>query len=809
MRKPASLLAVTLGSAALVLQSVSGAYAATLPELNLLPGRVQAIQFGAEVKAVQAPSSDIVRMQIKGNRLILRGLKPGSTDLELVLTGSNMPLTMSIQVAEGRDEESDSVESSSLTSSDLGPDRDSLQLRQDAAQAAQVVVEDRAQPAELTKLQQEVVDERVDEHSSKRADAHSNPAQDSLQTLPEAVALGSSVVEERAIDARPVEQDKAQTVVEEHSDTQSSPAQDSSRTLPEAVAVVPVVVPDKASKRLPVEQNKAPTVVRSVETQPGQVQKELQTQQEAVSVEREGGSGTEVEKAPVKKSKDRVFTVLSAEPRAAESAAEVEFQPEPLPVKPTPVQKSVEAPSLSGASAPSQVVDMLPGLQLKREETRHNTEFPDITFDSIGYNPDAEPADSTDYDLILKDMLSVSPSELSLFDAVNRALTLNPEVQAEELEVERALGEIKVAEWGYWPSLELSVGPENIGESEIGYDVLLTQMLFDWGRVSSEVAAATAKQRQQVQSLLLVRNDAALELVEIAYDLQSARQQMKVLDFFTDKLEALHALTRQRTAGRYSDKAELSRIRQALGYMQEQRSNLQSEIHEAENQYSILMNMPPKIFPRLDEPVDLLDRLVDERTLDQVISRSPTFLDASHELMLAQAQVDQAEAQYKPRVMLEASAQKYEDSDGDITEDSSIALRLRMDAMQGLSAFQRAEMERQNLEAAQWRLDSAKRKLKRQFRSLQASKIAQEQRQQALAQQLSQVGTIRETYREQFVAGLRNIDDLISVEREGYELAIQQIQSTNERQRLIYRAAADLGLLLPLLSGELEGSLAP
>lgn len=421
---------------------------------------------------------------------------------------------------------------------------------------------------------------------------------------------------------------------------------------------------------------------------------------------------------------------------------------------------------------------------------------------------DAVPGNSG-FERIVRQASAASPSALPLFSAVNRALSLDPEVQAGASDVERALGEIRVAQANYWPSLDASVGPENITKNgELGYDFLLSQMIFDWGRASSAVAEATAKQRKQVQSLLLIRNDAALELIEICYDLQIARQQMRLLRVFTERMEALQQLTRQRTAGGYSDRAELGRVRQALGYMEEQRATLHSDLLEAESQYRILMNLPAEQFPALLEPEDLFRQLADESALERVISRAPAFMEASQELMLAQAQLDQAEASYKPRLMLEGSSRKYESS-GEMTRDSGIALRFRMDTMQGLSAFDRAEMERQNLAAAQWRLDSARRKLQRQFRSQQASRVAQQQRQQALALQLGQVSTISDTYREQFIAGLRTIDDLISVEREGYELAIQQIQSINEQQRLIYRAAADLGLLLPLLSGNLEGSLAP
>lgn len=627
MRTPVAVLALALQGALGFASPAQGADALAPPAFHLLPGLQQSIQFEDRVISVQVESERIVRTEFEGDRLVLQGLNPGRTRLQLELAESRSPLVITVLV-----------------------DKDTAGLS-----------EAREQPL--------------------------SPEETGALAAPRQPAAGSPPAVQKSLPAQPA-----------------------------------------ASMRL-------------------------------------AGRATQ-----------QTFAV--------DSAAKVEG---PIPTD-TIQSMSAEPLSTDRLLAPIRIS----GAGFASDDAAERP--------VVERNP---------YHRIVREVSAVPVSDLSLFDAVNRALLLDPEVQAGASDVERALGEIRVAEAGYWPSLDVSAGPENITKSGVlGYDFLLSQMLFDWGRTSSEVTAASAKQRKQVQSLLLTRNDAALELIEICYDLQSARQQLQLLQFFTDRLEGLQRLTRQRTAGGYSDRAEEGRIRQAMGYMQEQHATLLSELREAESQYRILMSLPAGTFPALVEPVDLFRQLADDRTLEQVIARSPGFMEASHEVMLAQAQLDSAEASYKPRLMLEGSSQKYE-SGGEMTRDSGIALRFRMDTMQGLSAFDRAEMERQNLAAAQWRLDSARRKQQRQFRSYQASKQAQQQRQQALAQQLDQVGTIRDTYREQFVAGLRTIDDLISTEREGYELAIQQIQSINEQQRLIYRAAADLGLLLPLLSGQLEGSLAP
>ena len=87
--------------------------------------------------------------------------------------------------------------------------------------------------------------------------------------------------------------------------------------------------------------------------------------------------------------------------------------------------------------------------------------------------------------------------------------------------------------------------------------------------------------------------------------------------------------------------------------------------------------------------------------------------------------------------------------------------------------------------------------------------IAFGQRTLALQQQLKHLATIRGSYQKQFVAGSRTIDDLISIERELYELEVQAINASYEYQRVPYRITADLGLLTHLIAGQLEESLRP
>lgn len=141
---------------------------------------------------------------------------------------------------------------------------------------------------------------------------------------------------------------------------------------------------------------------------------------------------------------------------------------------------------------------------------------------------------------------------------------------------------------------------------------------------------------------------------------------------------------------------------------------------------------------------------------------------------------------------------------GDLEDDATIGLRLRMDAFQGLSNFQRAEGSRQRVEAAEWSLRSGRRDLERSILSLLDQDEIMAWREESLQQQLARTGELAELYRDQFQAGQRDITDLLSIEVEHFEAQRQLIDLRLNREKLSYRAASQAGVLSELILRRLE-----
>lgn len=399
--------------------------------------------------------------------------------------------------------------------------------------------------------------------------------------------------------------------------------------------------------------------------------------------------------------------------------------------------------------------------------------------------------------------------KLNLRDSVNRALEVHPEIHAATADLNRTLTEIKMAKSGYFPSLQMSAGPENLFRGGMGYDITLSQMLFDWGRVESQVDAAMAAQRKQAEVVLGKRSDVSLDVIEVFIDLVVAERQIEIATSYRGYLQSLYQLADDRVSAGYSDVSELSRVQQALGYAEEQIAISRGNLSDARSQLRLLLSLPMQdIQVYLPPHPDFIDKLRNENMLSMLITRSPHFRQAEEEIVMAQASLDNARAVQKPRLQLEATSQRREIG-GVITEDSILALRFRLEPMQGLSAFQREAAEEQRVASARWSVDGVRRDMERQFNSLRESELALSARLQALAMQTANADAVRATYQEQFLAGIRDIEDLIRSERESFDAERQHTNTLSEYWRIPYRAAARLGLLGHLLEGRLEEAMRP
>ncbi|WP_292050598.1 TolC family protein [Brevundimonas sp. UBA5866] len=380
--------------------------------------------------------------------------------------------------------------------------------------------------------------------------------------------------------------------------------------------------------------------------------------------------------------------------------------------------------------------------------------------------------------------------EAEMAAAVREALRRDPEVRATLAEVEVANVQGDIARNGYLPALNASAGPESSG---IGYDVSLSQTVYDWGQVRSTVQRADALSALERANYQVKRDDVALEVVELWLDIAQGRAQLDLTRGHIDRLSRLQSMAQERVEGRFSDQAELGRANLALSTAQANRARLNGDLSEAESAFEVLVGYPASRVLVPDQPA-FMAALATEPQLEAAITASPLYKRAVHNAEAADAAYRESRAAAYPRLVVEGSVHKREIG-GRLIDDTSIGLRLRLSTQQGFSAFQRPRLEQARRDAAQLGTDTVAREVKRKVLSLQVTDRALESRINALADQVSQSDGVRATYAEQFVVGRRDIQDLVLMENEYYEAERQIIELTIERLRTQYRAAAQLGLL--------------
>lgn len=392
---------------------------------------------------------------------------------------------------------------------------------------------------------------------------------------------------------------------------------------------------------------------------------------------------------------------------------------------------------------------------------------------------------------------------MPLDQAVRNGLAIHPQVRAAVAEAARAETEVKIAKGGYYPSLSMSGGPQEFDIGETVYDVTVSQMLYDWGRVDSQVDSAKANQRQLSATAEVTREDAALDIVETYLDVLVAQRRIEAVRRHIRLLDDIRGMTEERGADGYSDRSEQDRAGLEIARAQEQLALEKGALLDAGNQFALLVGAPAE---GLAEPrPQSMQRYLATRDLPRLITGSPLYQRAMEDTNLAQAELRGTKAALLPQLNLEASATRREIG-GRLQNDSMVNLRLRMDTIQGLSNFQRPTAAAQRLESASWGQDAIQRDIRRQLQSLFDIGDSLLWREHALAVQVRDSEQVGGLYREQFEVGRRDVIDLLTVQRERFEAERQLIVLQVERLRLEYRAAAQIGLLGPLLENGLNGS---
>lgn len=395
-------------------------------------------------------------------------------------------------------------------------------------------------------------------------------------------------------------------------------------------------------------------------------------------------------------------------------------------------------------------------------------------------------------------------ASLTAVAAVQRAVSWHPTIGRQAALVQQQLQARSAARAGYYPQVNggLRSGYERRYDDAGVYPELIlsvSQMLYDFGKVSSAVRSAEAASLAQQARLLLTVDDIALQTAEAALE---ARRQWRLEQLAREQYQGLAAVAglverrHQQGASSLSDAIQ-SQQRVEVARAQVLDHAAQRARWEARLGTLVGAQGPRRIEDRL--PADLGQSCSPDDLERQAV---PALLMARAERAHAEAELDLARAQRRPTLTLDPSVSHYVDDlprmggvDSDRT-DYSLFLNMNMPLYQGGSLRAQEKAAQHALAASDAGLRQALTEARQTLRE------ADEQRrtlapQEALLQAREQLSLqTRDLYRQQYLElGTRPLLDLLNAEQDIHQarMALENLQG--ELQKFALSCAFASGTL--------------
>ena len=385
-----------------------------------------------------------------------------------------------------------------------------------------------------------------------------------------------------------------------------------------------------------------------------------------------------------------------------------------------------------------------------------------------------------------------APGTLTLNDAVNRAVTWHPAINEAIGKLAGQSEQVNVAKSKYYPQVSAGVnnGYSN-SYTDSGFSpslvLSISQMLYDFGKVSSQVRAESAGVAQEQANVLVsidnVGHDTATAMVQV----QMWQQMVDIAKEQLDALSAVGHLTQQRNdegATSMSDVVQTNaRIESARSQLIQYQANLDSAQATLmswlgwNNLNGISNDFPNKLSKScdIDKPDD---RLV------------PAVLASWAQASVAQANLDYANAQMTPTISLEPQVQHYLNDKYashevlDRTQYSAF-IKVEMPLYQGGGLTARRNAASHAVEAAQSGVQRTRLDIRQKLMESRSQALGLMGAIQVLQRQEELSAQTRELYQQQYLGlGSRPLLDVLNAEQEVFQARFAQQQTLSQLHQL-------------------------
>lgn len=364
---------------------------------------------------------------------------------------------------------------------------------------------------------------------------------------------------------------------------------------------------------------------------------------------------------------------------------------------------------------------------------------------------------------------------LYLWRAVHSAVSTYPSVRSAIAALEQQSSSLDVARAGYYPTVQagVSAGRQgNVGSGQT-FSVNASQMLYDFGKVGSQVSRANADVQRQYAQVLIVVDDVARKTAQAVIEVRRFQLQeiaaRKQIDAITDLLKVAQArvsLGASNQADPVQAGSRLDAAQSTLYFIRTQLLQWQSKLRQ-------LVNEPlPASISVSPEPELLQATQLITPDLNQV----PQVQVALHELEIARVQLNRAKADQLPTISVSAGLDQNmgELRNTQNDHDYNLMINVTNSLFEGgaLRAKQRAAGHA--ITSAQENIDDVSLELKERWQSISDQVAGLETRLPMLTSRKKSITETRRLYREQYLSlGTRSLLDLLNSEQEIFQAELE------------------------------------
>ncbi|KRP59824.1 TolC family outer membrane protein [Pseudomonas trivialis] len=402
----------------------------------------------------------------------------------------------------------------------------------------------------------------------------------------------------------------------------------------------------------------------------------------------------------------------------------------------------------------------------------------------------------------------------TLPEAMQKAVDVHPEIQAGVNARIAADYQVRAAQGGYLPKVDLLGGygresSDNIntraasnshdwktlnrGESSIR----LQQNLFQGFGTQNEVSRQQATANSRGYALLNTTERTALTVAQVYLDVLTRREMVQLAEDNLKSHERIFDQIKLRTSRGVGRMADMD---QAEARLAQARNNLlteQTNLEDAKANYISAVGQEPDQLERPQGFVALMPANLEEARR-QMVESSPVLRSAESDIAAAEKQYESAKSTFYPRFDAELQRSANNNVGGEEGHDNGYSAMLRMQFNLYSGGSNKADLQSKASQASQ-ALDirnNALRELNQEL-SLAWNAYNNATAQVPIAQEYVDRSTrVRTSYQQQFSLGERTLLDLLDSENELFTASQRLAQIKNLQLYTQYRIKADMGQLL-------------